>query len=125
MIFSAQIADSKDNILFPSPILTELYSVPVSGGRIEQIFTTPAENAVYNGTGDRIAYHDRKGYEDPWRKRHTSSVTRDIWIYDVKSGKHAKITSFDGEDRNPVFSTDNRSIFYLTEQFGSFNVATN
>jgi len=123
VIFSAQIADSKDNILFPSPILTELYSVPVSGGRIEQIFTTPAENAVYNGTGDRIAYHDRKGYEDPWRKRHTSSVTRDIWIYDVKSGKHAKITSFDGEDRNPVFSTDNRSIFYLTEQFGSFNVA--
>ena len=32
------------------------------------------------------------------------------------------ITSFRGEDRNPVFSPDEKSIFYLSEESGSFNV---
>ena len=124
IIFSANIADTKDNILFPSGILSELYSVSTTGGRIEQVFTTPAENAVFSGNNELIAYHDRKGYEDPWRKRHTSSVTRDIWVYNKKTGEHKKVTSFNGEDRNPVFSTDSKTIYYLTEQFGTYNVAS-
>ena len=124
IIFSANIADAKDNILFPSGILSELYSVSTTGGRIELVFTTPAENAVFSSNDALIAYHDRKGYEDPWRKRHTSSVTRDIWVYNKKTGEHKKVTSFNGEDRNPVFSTDSKTIYYLTEQFGTYNVAS-
>ena len=124
VIFSSLIQDSYKNILFPYGLLTELYSVPLDGGRISQIFTTPAENANYSPDGKLIAYTDKKGYEDPWRKHHVSSVTRDIWIYDTQTGKHKKISSFIGEDRNPVFSTDGKSLYYLTEQWGSFNVAS-
>ena len=123
VLFSAQIQDNYKSILFPYALLTELYSVPVDEGRITQIFTTPAENANYSADGKLIAYTDKKGYEDPWRKHHTSSVTRDIWIYDTQTGKHKKISSFIGEDRNPVFSADGKSLYYLTEQWGSFNVA--
>lgn len=123
IIFSAHIQDNVNNIQFPDDLLTELYSVPTTGGRINQILTTPAQNATYSPNGALIAYHDAKGYEDQWRKHHTSSVTRDVWIYDTQSQKHTKLTSFKGEDRNPVFGTDGKTIYYLTEQNGSFNIA--
>ena len=47
-------------------------------------------------------YHDKKGGESPWRKHHTSAITRDIWVYDTKAGTHRKITTFAGEDGNTL-----------------------
>ena len=52
-----------------------------------------------------MVFQDRKGYEDPWRKHHTSSVTRDIWMLDIKEKKYRQLSSFNGEDREPVFFT--------------------
>jgi Tol biopolymer transport system component/C-terminal processing protease CtpA/Prc len=124
VIFSANIQDSHLNVLFPSRILGELYSVPITGGAISQILTTPAEYVKFSPDGNFLAYTDRKGYEDIWRKHHKSSVTRDIWIYNIKEKTHKKITNFDGEDRNAVFSPDGKTLFYLTEQTGSFNIAS-
>ena len=66
--------------------------------------------------GMRILYHDRKGYENEWRKHHKSSIARDIWLYDMKSKKHTKLTSFEGEDRNPVWSPDETEVYYLSEK---------
>ena len=122
VVFSASIQDTPSNAQFPSGILTELYAVPVEGGEITQLLTTPAELAVFNKKGDQMVYQDRKGYENVWRKHHISSVTRDIWLYDLNTRKHTKLSTFEGEDRNPVFSSDGQSVFYLSEQSGSFNV---
>ncbi len=122
IIFKAVIQDNVKNILFPSDVLPELYSVPTAGGRIKQLLTTPAENAVFSPDGRYIAYHDSKGYEDNWRKHHQSSVTRDIWFYDTQLKTHKKISTFGGEDRNPVFSSDGNTLFYLSELNGSFNI---
>ena len=46
----------------------------------------------FNAKGDRFLYQDRKGFEDEWRKHHTSSITRDIWIYDTTTRKHTNLT---------------------------------
>lgn len=107
--------------MVPSPWMGELYSVPVGGGRATQVLTTPAEGAA-QGPDGRIAYEDRKGFEDEWRKHHTSSVARDLWIYDPKTKSHMKWTGYPGEDREPVWSQDGQSITYLSERSGSFNV---
>ncbi len=120
--FSAFRQDLATNAQFPTPMLTELYSVPVAGGSVVQVLTTPALNATVNTKGDKIVFDDLKGYESLWRKHHTSSVTHDVWVYDINSGKYDKLTQFPGEDRNPVFSTDDNNFFYLSEQNGSFNV---
>ena len=64
-----------------------------------------------------ILYEDYKGYEDPFRKHHTSSVTRDIWL--LKDGKYTKLSTFEGEDRQPVFAADGDTYYYLSEQGGS------
>ena len=122
VLFSASIQDDPDNVQFPSGVLSELYKVPVEGGRIIQILSTPAEKAVMDKNQKYIIYQDRKGYESPWRKHHVSSVTRDIWLYDQEKGQHTKLTVFEGEDRNPVFSPDDDEIYYLSEGSGSFNI---
>ncbi len=71
---------------------------------------------------NRILYEDLKGYEDPWRKHETFSVAHDIWLYDARNGSHTKLSSFQGENRNPVWSADENTVYYLNEQSGSFNV---
>ncbi len=62
---------------FPNRAMPELYSVSIQGGREKMLLTTPSENAIPDPSGNRIYYQDRKGYEDPFRKHHRSSITRD------------------------------------------------
>jgi tricorn protease len=69
------------NVRFPrGNLFLQTYTVPVNGGRSVLVSATGMEHAQYNRTGTRIVYQDRKGTEDPWRKHHTSSLTRDIWF---------------------------------------------
>ncbi|HTS45246.1 MAG TPA: S41 family peptidase, partial [Puia sp.] len=91
-------------------------------GRAILISSAGFEDAHYNSIGTQIVFQDRKGYEDPWRKHHTSSVTRDIWIMDTKSNTFRKISSYEGEDREPVFSNDDQFVYYLSEKNGTQNV---
>jgi Tol biopolymer transport system component len=122
VIFGGIRQDAAAHRQFPSDSQPEVYSVPVAGGQVDQVWTLPAEDIKISRDGNSWVYHDKKGGENAWRKHHTSSIARDIWIYDQKADKHTMITSFKGEDRNPVFSLDEKSIFYLSEESGSFNV---
>ncbi len=122
VIFGSARMDIAANRQFPTGSQPELYSVSVKGGKVEQVFTTPAEDVKFNRDGSKMVYHDKKGGENPWRKHHVSSITRDIWIYDTKTQKHTKLTTFVGEDRNPIFTDSDKSLVYLSEANGSFNV---
>ena len=123
ILFGAARMDAADNRQFPSGYMQELYKVSVSGGRVQQVLTTPAVN-VKVGKGNSFIYEDVKGQENNWRKHHISSVARDIWSYDAATGNHKKITTSPAEDRNAVFTADEKSIYYLSEASGSFNVYT-
>ena len=123
ILFGAQIQDPAESVLFPSNNLPELYKVPVKGGRTLQVLGTPTEMLNFAPDGKSFYYQDRKGYEDEWRKHHTSSITRDVWFYDAKSGKHTNVTAHAGEDRNPVISADGKTLYFLSERNGgSMNV---
>ncbi len=123
VIFTSSRMDSVKSTFFPSGVLSELYSVGISGKKLPvQLLTSATEDAQISKDGNTIIYHDNKGYEDQWRKHHTSSVARDIWKYSVKSGKHTKLSEFKGEDRNPVWTDGENKIYYLSEKSGTFNV---
>src|SRR5262245_5630175 len=122
VLFNATRQDLATHVQFPTGAMSELYSVPVAGGRVSIVLTTPALDATVSSTGDKILFHDYKGYESDWRKHHTSAVTRDVWVYDTKAKKYTQLTSFNGEDRNPVFDSNDDDFYYLSEQSGSFNV---
>lgn len=120
VLFGSSRQTSQANIRFYSPRLFQnLYTVNVAGGKAVLITEGGIEFAKYNKAGNQIVFQDRKGYEDPLRKHHTSSVTRDIWTYDVNAQTFTKISNYVGEDREPVYSNDEKSIYYLSEADGS------
>ena len=123
VLFSAQLQDARANMAFPLAAMSELYKVGIEGGRRpEQIFSEPALAGQYNKAGTQLVYEDWKGYENAMRKHHVSPVARDIWVWDAKTGQHRKLSSTGGENRNPVWSADEKSVYYLSEKSGSFNV---
>lgn len=123
IVFKAHIQDPWNSGLFPTSNLSEVYKVPVTGGRPEQILATPAEYIKFNANGTKFLYQDLKGFENEWRKHHTSSVTRDILEYNTKTNEHRFIIKHDGEDRNPIYSPDETKIYFLSERNGgSMNV---
>ena len=107
VLFSAAREDAPPALL-PASFLPELYSVALGGGRPRMELTTPALGAKPSPDGKQIAYMDLKGFENQWRKHHTSSVARDVWIVDLATGKHPRLTDFKGEDRDPAWSADGR-----------------
>lgn len=120
VLFGSSRQASEANIRFYSPRLFQnLYTVNVTGGKALLVTEGGIEYARYNKSGSQIVFQDRKGYEDPLRKHHTSSVTRDIWSYDVNAQKFTKISTYAGEDREPVYGNDDTSIYYLSEADGS------
>ena len=109
----------------------QLYVIGKDGGRPTQVTSLPISALSVNDEGT-VIYEDWKGYEDPLRKHHTSSVTRDIWAYRPAAGEQTlsingqgsftKLSSFKGEDRNPVFAADGNTFYYLSESDGTINI---
>lgn len=124
VLFGTHRMDLPENRMFPTAALPELYTIALEGGRVDQILTTPADEARYSKDGRFILYQDNKGRENPWRKHQLSRVTRDIWIYDTKEGSHRKLSSFEGDDRSPVFAENDTRVYYLSEKSGTLNVHT-
>ncbi|MFB3855232.1 MAG: S41 family peptidase [Vicinamibacterales bacterium] len=120
--FGATRQDAASNRGFPTGSQPELYRVPVAGGRVTQVLTTPAEDVSFSRDGKFFLYHDKKGGENEWRKHHKSAIARDIWLHDLAAGTHRKVTSFEGEDRSPVLTDNDQAFFYLSEESGTFNV---
>nr|WP_319398151.1 S41 family peptidase [uncultured Carboxylicivirga sp.] len=124
IVFSGRILDDVNSAQFPYGRFPELYNVAIATGDVTQLLTIPAEEVCFSKNGDFMLYQDYKGYEDPWRKHHTSAVTRDLWKYNIADQTYTQISSFKGEDRYPVLAADQKTVYYLSEQFGSFNVCS-
>ena len=124
IFFSAALQDEAQSILFPTVRMTEFYEVPAAGGNPRQIAGTPLVLPSFSPQNpDLIYFHDVKGFEDEWRKHHTSSESRDIWVWNRKDNSFTNITQRPGEDRNPVVNAGGDTIFFLRENPGeSFNV---
>lgn len=122
VLYSAAIQNPTKSAMFPSGRMTELYAVTTDGSKKRQVLGTPAQMPAFTPDG-KMLYQDVKGFEDEWRKHHTSSVTRDIWMYDPATGKHTNITDRPGEDRNPVLSPHGDTVYILSERNGgTFNL---
>lgn len=115
VLVNSRIQDAPESFIGTSA-MGELYRIPVEGGRPVQIMTTTAEWANFDREGKRLVFHDYKGFEDEFRKHHTSSVTRDIWMYEPESKKYTLLSGFQGEDLTPVWAPDGKSVYFLSEQ---------
>ena len=119
VLFSASLIPTAQSNIYSTKASCQVYEVSTKGGRAKLYSVLPMEDLSINKKG-QVLYHDKKGYEDTWRKHHQSPITRDIWL--KSDGKYQKLTSFKGEDRTPVWAADQQSFYYLSEQDGSFNI---
>ena len=122
VVFGALRQDAASHRQFPHRSQSELYSVPAGGGRVDQLLTVPAEHVEFSADGNTLYYHDKKGGEDEFRKHHTSAITRDLWSYDMRTGKHRQLTTDNAEDRRPTVSPGGNELYFLSERGGTFNV---
>ena len=120
ILYSAYYQENPSSSAFPGG--AQLYSL-----NLEEALKATPENrpkprritsaevgAVSINSQGTIIYEDIKGYEDPFRKHHTSAVTRDIWK--LSGGVYTKLTESIAEDRNPVFAPDGKTFYYISEQ---------
>ncbi|MDE6207048.1 MAG: PDZ domain-containing protein [Muribaculaceae bacterium] len=114
VLFSAAIQDPASSALFPTGRMTELYSVTLDGAAPQQLLATPAMNVSWAPDGKSFLYQDVKGFENNWRKHHTSSVTRDIRRYTPATGADEVVIDVLGEDLWPVDGGD--YIYWVAER---------
>ena len=123
VLFGTNRNDIYTSARFPQRgLFQKLYEVPVTGGRSVMFLSAGSEFARFNSKGDKLIFQDRKGYEDSYRKHHTSAVTRDVWVYDTKKDDYVQVSSFEGEDREPVWGSDDNTFYYLSEKNGTQNI---
>ncbi|HYC30212.1 MAG TPA: peptidase S41, partial [Chitinophagaceae bacterium] len=123
VLFGTNRNDIYTSARFPQRgLFQKLYEVPVTGGRSVMYLSAGSEYARFNAKGDKLIFQDRKGYEDAYRKHHTSAVTRDIWVYDTKKDEYTQVSSFEGEDREPVWGGDDNTVYFLSEKNGNQNI---
>lgn len=125
IIFSTYFQE--DPVYGGFPGSAQLYITDTTGIRPKQVTSLPIMQLSVNKDGT-IIYEDYKGYEDNFRKHHTSAVTRDIWKYVPASsdgeisidskGKFTKLSTYEGEDRQPVFAADGNTYYYISERDG-------
>lgn len=116
VIYTANIQDPASSVFFPTARQTEIYKVPVAGGRPEQVLAAAVDYLSFAGNDGSFLYEDVKGSEDRFRKHHTSSVTSDVWMYNPNSQKYTNLTNRPGNDRNPRLSPDGKTVYILSER---------
>src|SRR5262249_33781273 len=99
------------------PFAYHMYTVPVTGGRAEQVGATEGREAVFSPKGDEIAYV--RGPGEWYRKGYRGSSNNDIWLCDPYGTNHRQLTSFAGQDASPMWSPDGRTVYYVSEVFGT------
>jgi tricorn protease len=115
-------ADGKQ-VLFAStrgttfPPSYELYTVPVEGGMARRISAAEGKEGVYSPSGDRIAYV--RGPGTWYRKGYRGSSNDDVWVCDADGTNNRRLTNFNGQDASPMWSADGRTVYYVSEYFGT------
>ena len=122
VLFTSARMDSKESTVFPTARLTETYSVSLNGGTPAMVSTIPASELQYSPDGTKLLYRDEKAYENQFRKHDVSAFARDVWLQDLKTGKHTQITTFAGGDHNPVWRDKNTFYYTSEDKTGAFNV---
>lgn len=127
LVFTAAGMPRPEDMQFPSSVFTHLYKIRTRAGERPQWLSDVSAGNVTMGPDGTIIYDAIKGYENQWRKHHTSSIARDLWQADLNAGRggvptYRQLTTTPSEDRNPVFVAQTKTLYWLSEQNGTFNV---
>ena len=99
--------------------LSEIYSVPASGGTPQRFMESLGNNPSTSPDGRYIAFErgscriEREAYRGP--------ANRDIWLYDTQAGTYTQLTEDEGQDVYPDWGPDN-TLYFLSARNGRYNL---
>jgi tricorn protease len=99
------------------PHSLEMYTVPVSGGRVRRVSAGEGKEGVFSPKGNHIAYV--RGQGSWYRKGYRGSSNDDVWICNADGTNNRQLTTFNGQDSSPMWSPDGNSIYYVSECCGT------
>ncbi len=99
------------------PFALELYTVPVGGGQSRRIPTGEGKQGCFSPDGKLLAYV--RGPGSWYRKGYRGSSNDDIWVCDADGTNNRRLTTFEGQDTSPMWAPDGKTIYYVSEHFGT------
>jgi tricorn protease len=110
------------NILFTSyrgtdyPGGSEVYSVSMEGGQDRKLPFREAKEISVASNGQYVAFS--RGPGTWYRKNYRGSSNDDLWVASMDGSNVRRLTDFNGQDTCPMWSPDNRKLFYVSEILG-------
>ena len=98
---------------------SESATVSAKGGTPNRLLDAFGSTPVQSPNGRLIAFV--RGSCRLAREAYRGSANRDIWIFDTKSNSYNQITTFDGQDFNPVWGND-ETLYFISAKSGKYNV---
>ena len=105
---------------FDFPTRVELYSVDVTGGESRRISQHEAREGAWSPGGKALAY--TRGPGAWYRKGYRGSSNDDIWLSDPDGMHSRQITTHPGQDNSPMWSSDGKYLYYVSDRFGAPNI---
>ncbi|MCS7166181.1 MAG: S41 family peptidase [Gemmatales bacterium] len=102
------------------PPLPEMYLIPAEGGWERRFPFDDGRDGVFRPDGLELAYIRGPGIW--YRKGYRGSSNDDIWICRADGTHHRRLTSFQGQDGSPMWSSDGKWIYYVSEENGVSNI---
>ncbi|PIK70180.1 peptidase S41, partial [Methylobacterium frigidaeris] len=99
---------------------SQVYAVPLAGGRETLVLPNAALDARWDPEGRRLLYTS-PNVEQRFRQHQVSRAVRQVWLYDAATGRHERLTDGTRESRDAVWLPGGE-IAYLGEASGSLNV---
>lgn len=84
------------------------------GGTPTELLAEYLNNAKISLDGNWIAFS--RGSSNYYRKHYRGSSNTDIWLYHFKTKQYKQLTTHNGNDSNPMWSSDSKLIFYISDQ---------
>ncbi len=99
---------------------SQLYQVPLAGGRETMVLPNAAMLAHWNADGTALLYTSA-AIEQPYRRHQVSDTVRQVWRYDPATGAHTRLTAERTESRGAVWAPDG-TVLFEAERSGSLNI---
>ncbi|RMH00894.1 MAG: peptidase S41 [Planctomycetota bacterium] len=75
---------------------------------------TPMQRPAVSPDGRLVVFE--RGHGDPRRRGYRGSASSALWIHDLEAGTFRELTRFDGNDLQPMWSGDGRTVFFLSDR---------
>ncbi len=97
----------------------EIYAVDGDGGTPDRLLDAVGSAPRMSPGGRFIAFE--RGYNGTEKKGYEGPADRNVWVYDAENDSYTQVTTYAGNDHNPVWSGP-RTLLYVSEQSGTYNV---